>query len=517
MAGPVNPPSVGRAEATRLFVEIAPVPMALVDLGGRIVAISASAAADASPDAAAPGAPIHNLYADADGIIDAMRGALGRGEIQHAQEGHVRAVSGNRRWMKAQSSFGRDDAGQVLGVLMVLQTLSAVDEAELASREAAATAVALAQEARARFLAQISHGIRTPLNGVIGMAQAMARGDLAPAQRDQLDVIRRSGDTLLAVLNEVIDLSSLESGRLEVAHRDFDLADTVRDACGPVEALSCKKGLAFRLILEGEAGWRRGDAVRLRQIVSNLVGNALKFTHVGAIGVTLRATADDFEIRVVDTGVGMTPDMIEQILAGFEARAQGPHRLAGSGLGLAVSRELVALMGGRMTIDSAPDVGSSFTVAFPFPRIGRAEATPANDHEVSCGPLRVLAVEDNETNRLVLRAVLEQVGVEVTIVENGAEAIEAWAAGGWDAILMDVQMPVMDGQTATAEIRRRELGQEVLRTPIIAVTANAMAHQVAEYLAGGMDAVVAKPIEVQALLETLARVVADEAPVAARG
>jgi signal transduction histidine kinase/CheY-like chemotaxis protein len=379
--------------------------------------------------------------------------------------------------------------------------VDAKDEAEAASR------------AKSAFLATMSHEIRTPLNGVLGMTQAMAMDDLTPSQRQRLDVVRQSGEALLAILNDVLDLSKIEAGKLSLETIEFDLADLVQGAYQAFTVLANKKGLSFRLDIAGAEGTYRGDPTRIRQILYNLISNALKFTHEGEIAV--RADAPDGRLRLVvsDTGEGIAPDKLADLFGKFtQADASTTRRYGGTGLGLSICRELAALMGGEVGAESRLGEGSTFTVSLAVPRTGEARPAPALPSpdspasEALPSGLRVLAAEDNAVNQLVLKTLLHHAGVEPVLVGDGAQAVAAWAREPWDLILMDVQMPVMDGPTAVREIRAREAAEGRARTPIIALTANAMAHQIAEYMAAGMDGHVAKPIEARALFEALASV-----------
>ncbi|MDB5435394.1 MAG: hybrid sensor histidine kinase/response regulator [Phenylobacterium sp.] len=365
-----------------------------------------------------------------------------------------------------------------------------------------------ANAAKSAFLATMSHEIRTPLNGVLGMAQAMAGDDLSARQRERLGVIRQSGETLLAILNDVLDLSKIEAGKLQLEEIEFDLAEVARGAYSAFTALASQKGLSFGLDMERARGRYLGDPTRLRQILYNLISNALKFTEHGGIRVTAVFQDGTLELAVADTGVGIPPENLAKLFAKFDQLdSSTTRRFGGTGLGLAICRELAQLMGGEIEVESELGLGSRFSVRAPLTHVGserssvEVQPTPAAEGEPLA--LRVLAAEDNAVNQLVLKTLLHQMGVEPTVVDNGQAAVEAWEAAHWDVILMDVQMPVMDGLTATARIRQTERLQGRARTPIVALSANAMSHQVSQYLAAGMDSHVAKPIDAAALFEAL--------------
>jgi signal transduction histidine kinase/CheY-like chemotaxis protein len=387
---------------------------------------------------------------------------------------------------------------------------SALRKARADAREGALAAEA-ANAAKSTFLATMSHEIRTPLNGVLGMAQAMAGDELSERQRDRLSVVHRSGEALLAILNDVLDLSKIEAGKLELECVEFELAEVARGAYSAFTALANKKGLSFALDIERARGRYMGDPTRLRQILYNLISNALKFTEQGEIRVTALRNGDTLELSVRDTGVGIARENLEKLFAKFDQLdSSTTRRFGGTGLGLAICRELAHLMKGEISVESELGLGSKFTLRAPIERVGdeRPIATMAEARagtETAEIALRVLAAEDNTVNQLVLKTLLHQMGVDPMVVENGEQAVKAWEEGDWDVILMDVQMPVMDGLSATAIIRNREVDLDRPRTPIIALTANAMSHQVEQYVAAGMDGHVAKPIQAAELFEALTR------------
>ncbi len=378
-------------------------------------------------------------------------------------------------------------------------------------------AAAAANAAKSQFLATMSHEIRTPLNGVLGMAQAMAADELLPRQRTRLEIVRQSGEALLTILNDILDLSKIEAGKLELETVEFSLSELAHGAHAAFTGLASKKGLSFPLDLHDAQGTYRGDPVRLRQIMSNLISNALKFTEEGEVGVVVSWRNGVLTLRVADTGLGIAPEALKRLFEKFtQADASTTRRFGGTGLGLAICRHLAEAMNGSILVESQPGEGSRFTLSAPLEQVKEDSSTamgaptPVLSSLAFQTPLRVLAAEDNAVNQLVLKTLLQQAGINPVVVDDGIAAVEAWQRAEWDLILMDVQMPRLDGPTATKRIRELELERGGRRTPILALTANAMPDQVARYIALGMDGHIAKPIEVSELFAALERALAGE-------
>ncbi|MEM1381424.1 MAG: ATP-binding protein [Pseudomonadota bacterium] len=402
---------------------------------------------------------------------------------------------------------------RVSGLVETLEQRVAERTAEF---ESAKQEAETANNAKTAFLATMSHEIRTPMNGVMGMAEALARTDLDAEQQDFLGVMSRSGKALLALIDDILDISKIEAGKLQLEPLPVAPQELIEEVCGLYSETATTKGLALEPDTSGiEAREFTTDPLRLRQILSNLVSNAIKFTDAGIVTVKARQlSVDVIEISVTDTGPGIPEDLQATIFNKFEqAEMSTTRRFGGTGLGLAISRELANLLGGDLTVSSIPGAGATFTLIIrslsdqkrayePEPRI---ETGAGQLDAETMAQLHILVAEDLEVNRRVLQAICKPLGIRLTMAENGQEALELIAGDTFDAVLMDLRMPVMDGLEATRRIRAGEAGELAARTPIIALTANAMREHVEESLEAGVDAHVAKPISRTALIETLSK------------
>jgi len=361
-----------------------------------------------------------------------------------------------------------------------------------------------ASQAKSAFLAMMSHELRTPMNGVLGMAHALASTELDRRQADYLDMIVQSGDGLMAILNDILDLSKIEAGKLELETVAFDLHRLGRQLFLFWSESARLKGVELALEIDPATPvWLSGDPVRVRQILLNLVSNALKFTEAGTVTIRIAPLAGrGVEINVSDTGVGMTEEQQGRLFQTFsQGEASTARRYGGTGLGLSICRQLAGMMGGEITVRSAPGEGSTFRVALP---LATAEAPPADvqDHVVSLEGRRLLVVDDNRVNQTVARAVLEAAGASVAVAGDGRDGLDLLAAEAFDAVLMDIRMPVMDGIEALGRIRAGEAGRR--DTPVMALTADAMSGEGERLIALGFDAVHPKPIQPAELLHAVA-------------
>ncbi len=378
-----------------------------------------------------------------------------------------------------------------------------------------------ANRLKSEFLATMSHEIRTPMNGVLGMCELLMRTELDARQRHLAETILRSGRSLLDILNDILDFSKIEAGKLELDTSPFSPADVVHTVAAPFAAAAQAKGLEFVVRIEsGVPAQLMGDAVRLRQILNNLLSNAVKFTEKGSICLScalVHAEGDKAQLRftVSDTGIGVPAVSREKIFEPFaQAESNTTRRFGGTGLGLAIVRRLVTLMGGSIDVTSEPDIGSTFTFTVLLQRSPEQAQQRSLLSEGATGPRislalapSVLLAEDNAVNREVLTEMLQHIGCHVTAVENGAQALAAVATRSFEAILMDCQMPVMDGHTAARELRALERATHQEPTFIIAITADATAENRRRCFDAGMDTVVTKPITHARLRELILQVV----------
>lgn len=398
--------------------------------------------------------------------------------------------------------------------LLVSQTLASGQRRRLAEAmhhsEMERLAAVEANEIKSQFLANMSHEVRTPLNGVVTVADLLSQTQLQPRQHEMVSLILESGRSLERVLSDILDFSKIEAGKLALEPRPFNLTDSLNSLCDLFAAEANAKGLSFEARpLDPAQAWFEGDIDRIRQVVTNLLSNAVKFTETGGVSLEVDVlpggAPSTVVIRVQDTGCGFGADEADRLFGRFE-QADGSitRRFGGSGLGLAISRSLAEQMGGAITCRSALGQGAEFEFRFVAEQI-TAQVQPPEAQECEPSPSgRILVAEDNANNRKIIGMVLELIGADVTYAEDGRQACDAFARKSFDLILMDMQMPVLDGLSATREIRAMETSRGVAPVPIIMLSANAMTHHVAEALHAGADAHMPKPINPAALLAKIA-------------
>ena len=376
------------------------------------------------------------------------------------------------------------------------QALKETEIAEEKARDAAA--------ARESFLAHMSHEIRTPLNGIIGGVDLL-RLTANPAEREDLvRTIDRSAQNLLRLLDDALDLSKIDSGRMELEEAPFDPCAVAREVHKLFAPNAAAKGIALELKLHGfEPGeLRRGDAFRLQQVLANLISNAVKFTDHGRVTLTLNVDQTTLGVRVRDSGCGISPDKLPKLFEPYsQAEASVARKKGGTGLGLAIVKSIVDLMGGQISVRSTISKGAEFSFDLPLPRLGAL--TPprtTSGHQKGFGGARILVADDSRANRMLIRRMLEQLGATVVVASDGEEAVILASAGGFDMLLLDIQMPGLSGVEVIKALRAGDLAAEGLKLGFaVAVTANVFEDQVEGYLAEGFDACLAKPLRLDDL------------------
>jgi PAS domain S-box-containing protein len=438
-----------------------------------------------------------------------LRDRIARGELISPSGYEYRGLhkDGHLVWLEANPRLVLNGAGELTEIVDVVRDITARKETEAALVQARQQAEA-ASQAKSEFLANMSHELRTPLTSILGFSQLIGRdGGLSEADRSHLDLIRSAGETLLAVVNDILDFSKLEAGALHLALEPFSVSQLGEGVVALLGGQADDKGLDLTCEAPKDV-CLRGDAPRLRQVLLNLVSNAVKFTERGEVRVTLAVRPLDdgrqvLEATIRDTGVGLDPTQIEQMFDRFtQADGSVSRRFGGTGLGLAISRKLVDVMGGEIGAESDGHTGSTFW--FRVPLDCAEDSGAARVHAPEAMPnrrLRVLLAEDNPANRALIAALTVPLDLNLDMVENGEDAVAAARAGDYDLILMDMQMPVMDGPTATRAIRAS--AGPGRNTPVIALTANVLPEQVEQCRAAGMQGHVAKPIDARALFAAI--------------
>ncbi len=462
-------------------------------------------------------------FAIADAYLSGLKASLAAGQplAPFHEELEQRCKDGSTVWTDVTASPLVSADGSTVELLGVTRDISERKRYERKLRQASASAEA-ANAAKSEFLAHMSHEIRTPMNAVLGLAQVLAREPLAPNQHEMVERIRSAGQSLLAILNDVLDLSKIEAGQLRIEHRPFDLPALLASLDSLMGQIARAKGLALHIDAPpAPVGALIGDGLRVEQILFNLTGNAIKFTERGevTVGVSVREAGDTalrlrFEVR--DSGIGIAPEALAGLFAPFaQADAGIGRRFGGTGLGLSICKRLTELMGGTIGADSRPGEGSRFWFELPFARGSEAQArtlaTPAAPARAPSGPrlagARLLVVDDSAMNRDLVERALALEGADATLAADGQQAVQLLRTRPerFDAVLMDVQMPVMDGLTATRLIRG-ELG--LIDLPVLAFTAGVRDEQQAAARAAGANDVLPKPMDLEQMTTTLLRWIA---------
>jgi PAS domain S-box-containing protein len=476
-------------------------PVGVVVLDGDGVAVWANATWSRLIGEEAPSGKLRWLgrMSDADRATAEAAFDAGRergGEIHHRYR--LTRADGSRVWFEVRTSPFIIGSGPEVRLTAVLTDVTGAVELETELARASEEATATAQQLAA-FIAGVSHEIRTPLNGVIGLADHLLTTEMDAEQHADLYTLKTTGDQLVAMLDDIIDYSRIGHGRLELDSTEFELLPVVHGVASLFASRAFDRGVRLRVSIDPlTPAWVIGDPTRLRQILSNLMSNAVKFTERGSVVITVDAHDGDVTFAVTDTGIGIHASALDRIFEPFrQADSTTSGQFGGSGLGLAICRQLVELMSGHISVTSVDGAGSTFTVVVPLPATnppgpdgGERLAAPPRD-------ARILLVEDNAVNRRVAIAMLERLGFAAQVASDGAAALDRWRADTYDLILMDCQMPRLDGYEATERIRLAE--PDGTRVPIIALTAGTMVGDRERCLAAGMDDYLSKPLNVTVL------------------
>jgi len=493
----------------KALIQSSPVAMVMTDRDMRVMQVSARWLAETElAEAAVLGRRIFDLFPGLERDYRQHYLAALAGQTLKTDRAPLKMRDGSIRWLRAETKPWRQPTGEIGGLLIlsydVTDLARALDAAEAANR------------AKSAFLANMSHEIRTPLNGVVGVAGVLARTPLTKPQRAMVAQITASAGALGDLLGDVLDLARAESGPLELNDEPFDVWEALDEVLAARATPAADKGLELTFVRPHDVpGSVYGDSAGVRRIAHNLLSNAIKFTETGEIEVKVQgALIEDrleLELSVRDTGVGFDEDEIGRLIRSFELGDGSLNRgKSGSGIGLALANAYVRAMGGTLEAHSANGNGATFVVRLPFSRRLDVSAPSGVVHEertFAAAPvdhaLRVLVADDHPVNRKVVRMILEIIGADLTTVDNGLEAVQQFSSNAFDVVLMDIQMPVMDGLTAIREMRRFEAASESPRTPILALTANAMPEDHMASRAAGADGHLTKPVTPELLLRAV--------------
>ena len=495
-------------ERLQLFVEFAPAALAMFDRDMRYLAVSRRWMDDFGlGDRTIRGLSHYEIFPEVPEEWKEVHRRGLEGEVIRSDEDRFERADGTVNWLRWEVRPWRSAMGSVGGIVIFSEDITRQKEAEAAligAKEAAESA----NHAKSEFLANMSHEIRTPLNGIMGMLQLLATTDPDSEQGEYIQIAMKSSDRLTRLLADLLDISSIEAGKLAIRVGEFeasDLRDSILELFG---GTAREKGLSMDFGISPDLPARlQGDETRVVQALGNLVGNALKFTRTGGVAIDMHpAPGEGVRFTVADTGIGIPEEKLGRLFEPFY-QVDGSHtrQYQGAGLGLAIVKRLAALMGGNVEISSAPGQGTTVCLDLPLRPAGASGAAASFPRFRQSRRLRFLLAEDDHANQTAMRILLQKSGHDVTVAENGAQALETLRRQEFDLILMDIQMPVMNGADAVRAIRTSSGFEKARAIPVIALTAHAMAGDRESFLAMGMDDHLAKPVRLQDLDRVMAR------------
>nr|WP_173270563.1 hybrid sensor histidine kinase/response regulator [Thiosulfatimonas sediminis] len=452
---------------------------------------------------------------DRDQVMQRVKACLQGEEEYYYSEHRMLKTDGSITWVLDRGKVvEHNEKGEPIRMVGSFAEINQRKETEQHLQEAKRQAES-ANRAKSKFLANMSHEIRTPLNGILGLVEQLIDSDLRNEQRQQLKMVHESGELLLNILNDILDFSKIEAGKVELDEHNFSLQTLIQEVLGLMQAPAGAKNLQLQTKMTADINWVFGDSQKIKQILINLLGNAIKFTEQGQVIIEVLQKADHYQIWVRDSGCGIPSSKLNKLFQAFQQLdASTTRRYGGTGLGLTISRKLAELMHGKLGVHSIENQGSDFWIELPYKAGEAPQKSPAivpsyDATDLNFAKLKVLLVEDNLVNQKVALAYLQKLGIKTELAENGKEALQKLKYLDFNLVLMDCQMPVMDGFTASMEIRLGNAGTKNIKIPIIALTANVMQEDQENCFNAGMNGFIGKPIKLPHLISEIQRVLTE--------